>query len=79
MKIKKDGNMWCITADDFTNLQESEAVFVTEEEYQSFKAKQLIEELEYWAKFFEDDSMTSLTPSKRLRQRIEQLQKKIPK
>ena len=36
MKVKKDGNMWCITAKVFKNLQESDAVFVTDEEYKIF-------------------------------------------
>lgn len=30
MKQTKDGNMYCITFDDFINLQESPAVFVSE-------------------------------------------------
>lgn len=36
MKIKKDGDMWCVTKDDFINLQESEALFITDEEYKAF-------------------------------------------
>lgn len=42
MKIYKDGNMWCIVGKDFKNLQESDAVFVTELEYECF-LKELLE------------------------------------
>ena len=37
MKIEKDGDMYCVHSDNFTNLQESdEYFFITEKEYFAF-------------------------------------------
>ena len=36
MKIKKDGDMWCVTTDSFLNLQESDALFISSDEMQNF-------------------------------------------
>lgn len=37
MTIEKDGNMYCVKADNFVNLQESnDYFFIDEEEYQKF-------------------------------------------
>lgn len=78
MKIYKDGDMWCLVQDDFTNLAESQALFVDDKELEELKKKlvseAVIAELEHWARFFEDPSMNAMTPSERLRQRIEKLE-----
>ncbi|MCK4349161.1 MAG: hypothetical protein KAW47_11155 [Thermoplasmatales archaeon] len=38
MKIEKDGDMYCVSSDKFTNLQESdEYFFISEKEYLKFK------------------------------------------
>ena len=39
----------------------------------------IIKELSYWASFFEDKSMNALTPSERLRERIDDLLEKEEK
>lgn len=54
MKIQKDGNMWCVTKDDFINLQESDALFITDEEYNAFITSIKQEERERMIKEIED-------------------------
>jgi hypothetical protein len=40
MKIQKDGNQYCVKADNFINLQESkDYFFISEKEYREFENK----------------------------------------
>ena len=78
MKIIKDGTAYCVQADNFKNLQESkDYFFIEEKEYQDFikniQENAVIRELSQWASFFDDPSMNAMTPSERLRERIEKL------
>jgi len=42
MKIEKDGNMYCVEADNFVDLAESkDYFFITEEEFVRFKQSEL--------------------------------------
>ncbi len=36
MKMFRDGDMFCLVQDDFVNLQESPALFVTPKEFRAF-------------------------------------------
>jgi len=78
MKIIKDGSAYCVQANNFKNLQESKDYFFIEKnEYQDFirniQENAVIRELSHWASFFDDPLMNAMTPSERLRERIEKL------
>lgn len=37
MKITKDGNMWHLSQDEFSNLMESESIFITDQEMNNWR------------------------------------------